>query len=112
MNDIPQQILEQLQKNELYLQKIAETQAQALEINRKTLETERYRVYIMGLKLVFIVVLTWVSFVLAKNLTENLTSNLNGLMGGSATNLELGGASDLANELRGSQELIREIMGQ
>jgi hypothetical protein len=110
MSDQPQQILDQLKKNEVYLQQIATTQAQALEISKKSLATERYRVSLMAFKFLFIVILTWISFVFLKDMTQDLMGSMGGIMGGDGK-VELGGASDLTNQLKSSQDLIREIMG-
>ncbi len=111
MSDQPQQILDQLKKNEVFLQQIATSQAEALEISKKTLITERYRVLIMGLKFLFIVILTWLSIKYLDDVMQNLMGSMGGMMGGN-TNLELGGATDLADQLKSSQDLMREIMGR
>lgn len=111
MSEQPQQILDQLKKNEVFLQQIATSQAEALEISKKTLATERYRVLIMGLKFLFIVVLTWLSIKYLEGFMQNLIGSMGGMMGGD-TNLELNGTTDLADQLKSSQDLMREIMGR
>lgn len=108
----PQQILDQLKKNEIYLQELVTLQQQANEVQKQSLNTERFKMFILGGKLILFVVLTWVSIVFVGNMTKNLTSNLNGMMGTSVSGMELGGASDLADEIRDSRALIEEIMSQ
>jgi len=115
MSEQPQQILDQLKKNEVFLQQIATNQAEALEISKKTLTTERYRVLIMGLKFLFIVVLTWLSIKYLNGFMHNITGSLGGVTS-NGTSLDLGGAtggsSDLTTQLKNSQELMREIIGR
>lgn len=115
MSDQPQQILDQLKKNEVYLQHIATSQAEAVEISKKTLTTERYRVLIMGLKFVFIVLLTLLSIKYLDGFMHSITGSLGGASG-NGTSLDLGGATgggtDLTNQLKNSQELMREIIGR
>ncbi len=109
MTDQLNPILEQVKKNEGHLQEIAAIQAEALTISKKTLMTERYRVAIMGAKFIFILILTWMSFVYL----DDIMNGLMGTMGlGGAGSIELGGAGDLATQLRSSQDLMKEIMGR
>lgn len=109
MTDQSNPILEQLKKNEGHLQEIAATQAEALTISKKALMTERYRVAIMGAKFIFILILTWISFVYL----DDMIGGLMGTMGlGGTSSIELGGATDLATQLRSSQDLMKEIMGR
>ncbi|NCP67511.1 hypothetical protein GW756_02415 [bacterium] len=108
MSDQITPLLEQLKKNEVLLQQIATTQVEALELSKKSLLTERYRVAIMGAKLLFIVILTWVSFVFLDDMIKGLMTS----MGGSGGALELGGANELADQLKSSQDLMKEIMGR
>lgn len=109
MTDQTNPILEQLKKNEGHLQEIAATQAEALTISKKALMTERYRVLIMGLKFLFILILTIVSFMYLDDMMSGLMNTM-GLGNGGA--LELGGAGDLADQLKSSQDLMKEIMGR
>jgi hypothetical protein len=108
MSDQITPLLEQLKKNESLLQEIATTQVEALQISKKSLMTERYRVAIMGAKLLFIIILTWVGFVFLDDMVQGLMTTMGGTGGG----LELGGAKDLSEQLRSSQDLMKEIMGR
>ncbi len=109
MSDPITPLLEQLKKNEALLQQIATTQIEALELNKKTLLTERYRVAIMGLKFLFIVLLTWISIAFLDDMVQGLMSST-GL--GNSGAIELGGADDLTEQLKSSQDLMKEIMGR
>jgi len=109
MTDQTTRILEQLQKNGVHLEKIAANQEEALRISKKALITERYRIAIMGLKFLFILILTWVSFMYLDDMINGLMTTMG--MGNNGA-LELGGAGDLADQLKSSQDLMKEIMGR
>lgn len=107
----PNTLLEQLKRNEGLLKDIATNQVELLAINKKHLSTERYKVAIMGGKFLFFILLTWLSIVFLQNITEDLLGNLTGMNAGNQR-LEIDGADDLSQQLRSSQDLMREIMGR
>lgn len=111
MTDTAQEILEQLKKHEAQLSSIAINQEQILAVEQKRLTTERLQMFTGWAKLVVIVLITWVSFIAAQKMLSGLTQNMGGLLGGT-NSMELGGATDLADQLKGSSELMREIMGR
>ena len=110
MDNTAAEILAQLKKNEVYLQQMATTQEQILEVSKKRLWTEQFRTIAQALKFVVIAILIWISIVQMQKLVGNLTGSLGGLTGGS--NLEITGANDLSLQLQNSQELMRELLGQ
>ena len=109
MADTATEILEQLKKNEAQLASIAANQEQILAIEQRRLSTERMQLFTGWAKIAAILLITWISFVAAQKMIASLTSSMGSLMRGS--NLEINGAQDLSKQLQGSQELLRELLG-
>lgn len=110
MENTATEILLQLKKNEALLTQMVTSQEQVLQIEKNRLATERLQVYTGWAKLVVIVLITWISFVAAQKMITNLTSGMGGLFGGAQTELSTNG--DLNQQLKGSQEIIQELLGQ
>jgi len=96
------------------LREILITQQEQLQVSKKLLNTERFRVIGNWVKLGVFVALFYYSLVFTKDLIENFSTNMPSMMGnafGDSANLKLDGAQDLATQLQGSQDLIRELLG-
>ncbi len=109
MDNTAAEILVQLKKNEVQLAGIAANQEQLLAVEQKRLTTERLQLFTNWAKIAALILIAWLSIVAAQKMITGLTSSMGGLMGGNS--LEINGAQDLTNQLKGSEELLRELLG-
>lgn len=90
--------------NQELLKQIALNQEELLAVEKQRLQTERYTLIGHGLKFVLYVIIIWVSFTAMQKFTGTLINKI--APAASTANT----ASNVLGGLKGSQELLNELM--